>query len=257
MGFLTELLGDDLGNIAIVIGGLFITILAIILVVWLIKIAFRASRDGVRNRMRRLAVLQSAPVDNKRQLVIIRRDNQEHLLMIGGPNDVVIETGFQNPQEPYQQVPAAKTEPPQSESMQAKMEPTEGAKPSAPLVAKPRPAGPSRTTPVSPLEERVEPKLGESNHKSESNVTPMPNLAPMEKLQELARSRPDSQAQTLKYPGLLRGGNKQKDVDSPVSANKNEEANADSDKLAGKNAPEVEHQGADTTAHGKDKAKQD
>jgi len=31
-------------------------------------------------------------LDRQRQLVIIRRDNVEHLLMIGGPNDLVIES---------------------------------------------------------------------------------------------------------------------------------------------------------------------
>ena len=31
-------------------------------------------------------------LDGQRQLVIVRRDNVEHLLMIGGPNDVVVES---------------------------------------------------------------------------------------------------------------------------------------------------------------------
>lgn len=256
MGFLTEILGDDLGSIAVVIGGLFITILAIILVVWLIKIAFRASRDGVRSKLRRLGVLQSAPVDNKRQLVIVRRDDVEHLILIGGPNDVLIESGFQNPNESEQRAPAAaKSDSPQKEGVSAQAEPTEGLKPTPPIVAKPRPAGPSRTTPVSPLEPQVN---GPAPKPDSGNVTPMPNLAPIEKLQQLANSTPDSGLKTLKYPGLLRGGNKQKDVDSPVSANKNDEAQADSDKLASENAPKSEHEGADTASdNGKDKAKQD
>ncbi|TDQ66662.1 flagellar biogenesis protein FliO [Maritalea mobilis] len=258
MGFLTELLGEDLGNIAIVIGGLFITILAIILVVWLIKIGFRASRDGTRSKLRRLAVLQSAPVDNKRQLVIVRRDDVEHLVMIGGPNDVVIESGFQNPNEVDQRPAAAKTEMPESESMKAQLEPNEGLKPAAPIVAKPRASGPSRTTPVSPLEDRMEPQVNPPSETKGGNVTPMPNLAPIEKLQELAKSNPSAGTNTLKYPGLLRSGNKQKDVDSPVSDNKNQDANADSVKLANEDAPKSEHEGADSASeHGKDKAKQD
>jgi hypothetical protein len=39
-------------------------------------------------------VLDTAPVDARRQLVIIRRDNVEHLLMIGGGSDLVIETNI-------------------------------------------------------------------------------------------------------------------------------------------------------------------
>ncbi|WP_051213503.1 flagellar biosynthetic protein FliO [Maritalea myrionectae] len=257
MGFLTEILGEDLGNIAIVIGGLFITVLAIILVVWLIKVVFRASRDGMRSKLRRLAVLQSAPVDNKRQLVIIRRDDVEHLLMIGGPNDVLIESGFQSPTDTQQSVATSKLDPPKNENMKAEVETSESVQTAPPIVAKPRPAGPSRTTPVSPLEDRVEPPLREPQANKGANVTPMPNLAPIEKLQELARSTPESGAKTLKYPGLLRGGSKQKDVDSLVSDNKNQEAKADSDKLNAENAPS-EHEGADTASdHGKDKAKQD
>jgi hypothetical protein len=39
-------------------------------------------------------VLDAAAVDAKRRLVLIRRDNVEHLIMIGGPTDIVIETGI-------------------------------------------------------------------------------------------------------------------------------------------------------------------
>lgn len=52
------------------------------------------SSGGGRNRQPRLAVLDSAIVDTKRRLVLIRRDNSEHLLLIGGPSDVVVETNI-------------------------------------------------------------------------------------------------------------------------------------------------------------------
>jgi flagellar protein FliO/FliZ len=52
------------------------------------------SSGGGRNRQPRLAVLDSAVVDAKRRLVLIRRDNSEHLLLIGGPSDVVVETNI-------------------------------------------------------------------------------------------------------------------------------------------------------------------
>jgi hypothetical protein len=45
----------------------------------------------------RLGVLEYASVDNKRKLVLIRRDDVEHLIMTGGPVDVVIETGIAEP----------------------------------------------------------------------------------------------------------------------------------------------------------------
>jgi hypothetical protein len=45
----------------------------------------------------RLAVVDHANVDGRRRLVLVRRDNMEHLIMTGGPVDVVIETGIPAP----------------------------------------------------------------------------------------------------------------------------------------------------------------
>jgi flagellar biogenesis protein FliO len=47
-----------------------------------------------RNRQHRLAVIDSADLDARRKLVIIRRDNVEHLLLIGGPTDVLVESNI-------------------------------------------------------------------------------------------------------------------------------------------------------------------
>ncbi len=44
----------------------------------------------------RLGVIEQASVDARRRLVLIRRDGVEHLIMTGGPVDVVIETGIQS-----------------------------------------------------------------------------------------------------------------------------------------------------------------
>jgi flagellar protein FliO/FliZ len=46
---------------------------------------------GPRGRQPRLAVIDAASVDGRRQLVLVRRDNVEHLLLIGGPTDIVVE----------------------------------------------------------------------------------------------------------------------------------------------------------------------
>lgn len=48
---------------------------------------------------KRLEVVDQANVDGRRKLLLIRRDGIEHLIMTGGPVDVVIETGIQ-PTEP-------------------------------------------------------------------------------------------------------------------------------------------------------------
>ncbi len=47
----------------------------------------------------RLGVMEEAKVDRVRRLVLIRRDDVEHLIMTGGPVDVVIETGIAAPRQ--------------------------------------------------------------------------------------------------------------------------------------------------------------
>lgn len=46
---------------------------------------------GGIHRHRRLAVLDAAPIDTRRRLVLVRRDDREHLLLIGGATDIVVE----------------------------------------------------------------------------------------------------------------------------------------------------------------------
>jgi flagellar biogenesis protein FliO len=63
---------------------------------WLVR-QFASNRLGAstgRGRMPRLAVIDAAAVDGRRRLVLVRRDNIEHLLMIGGPSDIVVETNI-------------------------------------------------------------------------------------------------------------------------------------------------------------------
>lgn len=55
------------------------------------KIAGGNSIGGIKNRRPRLGVTEAAIVDDKRRLVLVRRDNVEHLVMIGGASDVLVE----------------------------------------------------------------------------------------------------------------------------------------------------------------------
>lgn len=45
-------------------------------------------------RHRRLSVVEVQPLDAKRRLVLIRRDDVEHLLLVGQGRDVVVEAGI-------------------------------------------------------------------------------------------------------------------------------------------------------------------
>jgi flagellar protein FliO/FliZ len=72
----------------------FVVVLALIAALaWGLR-RFAGNRLGAntnRGRMPRLAVIDAAAVDGRRRLVLVRRDNIEHLLMIGGPTDIVVE----------------------------------------------------------------------------------------------------------------------------------------------------------------------
>ena len=61
-------------------------------IAWAVR-RFGSGRLGTsaRGRQPRLAVIDYASVDGRRRLILVRRDNVEHLLMIGGPSDIVVE----------------------------------------------------------------------------------------------------------------------------------------------------------------------
>ncbi|HTQ82185.1 MAG TPA: flagellar biosynthetic protein FliO [Pseudolabrys sp.] len=86
-----DLLGSEM-PLAVKFFIAFAVVLALIgLTAWLVR-RFGSNRLGTsRGRQPRLAVIDAAAVDGRRRLVLIRRDNIEHLLMIGGPTDLVVE----------------------------------------------------------------------------------------------------------------------------------------------------------------------
>ncbi len=68
-------------------------LVAAVLLLYIFRLLFgrRLRSPGGRNRARRLDVVDVYDLDRERQLVIVRRDNIEHLLLIGGPNDILVE----------------------------------------------------------------------------------------------------------------------------------------------------------------------
>lgn len=78
-------------------------VLAVVVVAAALFLLFLLSRLlGSRNRPNprragtatraRLAVVDTAQVDASRQLILVRRDDVEHLILVGGPSDVVVES---------------------------------------------------------------------------------------------------------------------------------------------------------------------
>ena len=62
---------------------------------WAVRRFGSARLSGaVRGRQPRLAVIEYATVDARRRLLLVRRDNVEHLMMVGGPSDVVVEANI-------------------------------------------------------------------------------------------------------------------------------------------------------------------
>ena len=68
-----------------------IAALIVLAIVYRLTFAHRLRVPGGRTRQPRLGLVDAFSLDGQRQLVLIRRDNIEHLVMIGGPNDVLVE----------------------------------------------------------------------------------------------------------------------------------------------------------------------
>jgi hypothetical protein len=78
----------------------FVVAIIVVIVLFAIIAAFARQRNRnagpahARGRQPRLAVMDVAIVDDRRKLLLIRRDNVEHLVMIGGPSDLVVESAI-------------------------------------------------------------------------------------------------------------------------------------------------------------------
>lgn len=53
----------------------------------------------VKGSRRRLAVVEAASIDSRRTLVLVRRDETEHLILLGHTQDVVVENNISPPPE--------------------------------------------------------------------------------------------------------------------------------------------------------------
>jgi len=69
--------------------------LAVLAALVVLMIIFRMFRGRARGRKgMRLGLIEYCEIDQSRRLVLIRRDNVEHLVMIGGGHDLVVESGI-------------------------------------------------------------------------------------------------------------------------------------------------------------------
>lgn len=91
-----QLMSDYGSRLVIAVLGVGFGLVFLVAVLWLIRRRSGPSPflRGGKNRQPRLQVLDAAAVDARRRIVLVRRDDVEHLVMIGGPTDVVIESGI-------------------------------------------------------------------------------------------------------------------------------------------------------------------
>lgn len=73
------------------LAALILLVIVLVIVRLVRSMTFGTFVAGGRNRKTRLAVMDATAVDSHRRLVLVRRDDIEHLLLIGGPTDVVVE----------------------------------------------------------------------------------------------------------------------------------------------------------------------
>jgi hypothetical protein len=152
---MNDFLRQALGESAVWVGQLMVgaaAVAALLAVAYWIARRLPQLRQGAggRGRGSRLAVVDSVPLDARRRLMLVRRDAVEHLILIGGPSDVVIEPAIVRArQRQVQQAPAANLASPASDPVGSSAAAASGAAAaSAETVAEPDP-GPSVPFPFS------------------------------------------------------------------------------------------------------------
>ena len=187
----------------------FVVVLALIgLAAYLVR-RFGGSRLGSsanRGRMPRLAVIDAAAVDNRRRLVLVRRDNVEHLLMIGGPTDIVVEQNIvrASPARGDQMPPRASAggDLPRSAPLPDAAGWTDGesrADAFEPMEPEPAPR-PSRPTFADEVRRPAPPPLSERS----AGMMPSPMIRPEPAVDNASRSEPTMPRPTRGEPAMPR-----------------------------------------------------
>jgi flagellar protein FliO/FliZ len=134
----------------------FIAVLTLlVLAYWLIRQFGSGRRIGIgpHRRQRRIGIVETAALDTHRRLTLIRRDNVEHLLLVGGGADVVIEPRIVRAAQPLQEGARADlaeaVQTPQAPMRSPKPRRAERTEPDLP----PRPPA-RRPRPVRPIQDR-------------------------------------------------------------------------------------------------------
>ena len=143
--FTSDQFGVSAENANMIANGL--AALVILFVVFLVYRMFTRPRmaAGRRSKNARLAITDAASIDDRRRIVLVRRDDVEHLVMIGGANDMVIESDIGK--KPGAASAAGRSQAPVSSSI-SMATPAASQRPAAPSGSvRPPAAGASKSSP--------------------------------------------------------------------------------------------------------------
>jgi flagellar biogenesis protein FliO len=170
MQFITTLFGDSgqaLLNTAFALGAVLVLI---VLLLWGLKMLSGRAQVFARTRRSRLELVESVQVDSKRRVLLLRRDNVEHLVLTGGQQDLMIESGIPvpAPAEPKLRRPLQRPAPAQRSAQPAAAEapPAPSPAPTVPReavdilaeLARPAPLRPRMPTPAEALKRVAAPR---------------------------------------------------------------------------------------------------
>ena len=93
---IADIMAEYGGRLLVAIGGVGLGLICLVAVLKYLRQRNGPSPfvRGGKTRTPRLQVVDAAAVDTRRRVVLVRRDDVEHLIMIGGPTDLVIESNI-------------------------------------------------------------------------------------------------------------------------------------------------------------------
>ena len=77
---------------------------------WLLKRAGLSGPLMANAGKRRLKIVEYLPLDHRRRMVLVRRDDKDHLLILGPNGETVVETGIPVAEENVVEISSAKVE---------------------------------------------------------------------------------------------------------------------------------------------------
>ncbi len=173
-----EMLEPVFGESGAIVAQFFVILIFVLILIGVGYLIFRryygtALTRGGRSRPPRLGIVDSISVDHRRRLVLVRRDNVEHLLLIGSNADLVVESEIARAvptgARPRQQTPRQQS-PAQPE---AQPQPQPQSRPQPQAQSRPQPQGQAQTR-LPPSNQPPSPQPRASAPVAQSRTEPLP-----------------------------------------------------------------------------------